>query len=184
MLEFCSLFFLDLLFFWMRTVFNVFIELAKMLPLFHVLLYLATGMRDHSYSTRDQTCISCVRRWSLNTGLLETSQNFIPFRLSRIPFVCVCVYTPPFVYPFICWWTFELCLLFMAIVTVLFWSSSSQKHTIIEKRPEILHKNPSVGECWVQYAKRKLYSIFFIPKLFVLQIFHIPKLATIIFMQF
>ena len=37
-----SFLFLDFFVFWMGTVFNVFIEFVKMLPLFYVLLYLAT----------------------------------------------------------------------------------------------------------------------------------------------
>ena len=103
---------------------------------------------------------------------------------SSIPFVCVCVYTPYFVYPFICWWTFELCLIFKAIVTVLFWSSSSQKHTIIEKDLKYCTKTHQLVSAGFNMERGNFYSISYIPKLFILQIFYIPKLATIIFMQF
>ena len=55
-------------FFFMCTIFKVFIEFATTLLLFHALVFWPRGMWDLSFPTRDQTCTPCTGRGSLNHG--------------------------------------------------------------------------------------------------------------------
>ena len=64
-------FFLKNFFFLMWTIFKVFTEFVTILLLFYVLGFWLWGMWNLSSLIRDQTCIPCIERWSLNHWIVR-----------------------------------------------------------------------------------------------------------------
>ena len=77
------------IFFFMRTIFKVFIEFVTILLLFYVLVFLPQCMCEFSSLTRDRTCTPCIGRQNLNNWMItrEVPATFLVYDMFGISWV-------------------------------------------------------------------------------------------------
>ena len=83
----CLVFF----FFWIWTIFKVFIGFVIILLLFYVLVFWPRGMWDLSFLTRDQTPTSCIGRPSLNCWTTREVPEKLRFLTQQTSDVIKCI---------------------------------------------------------------------------------------------